>query len=183
MNNKKQQLLLFRLFCGIISYTLRGMVIMKIWKDKSDLVLDEYDENFYNVDSKDIDNTEKEYNDFLKANQSNDEYSYEDIYYEDESDYDNFTKVKTVDPKELKSDLDDDYEIEEEYKDNSSLMRFLAIFSVWFRRIGVVIAVILIAVFITRGEMKNLLLYILGLVASFIFGYGFMYILNIINEE
>ena len=155
---------------------------MKIWKDKSDLILDEYDENFYSVDSKDVDSTEKEYNDFLKANQNNDEYSYEDIYYEDEADYDNFTKVEAVDSKDLDDDSDED-EIEEEYKDNSSLMKYLEIFSVWFRRLGIVIAVILIAVFITRGEMKNLLLYFLGLVASFIFGYGFMYILNIINEK
>lgn len=145
-----------------------------LWNKNEDLILDEYDDTgddvFYNVDtgisSKINSIEEEEYENFFK----NDEY--EDSYEDDYTEYEN--------------DIDDDVEdskYETIEKDNSNIMKYLNIFSIWFRRIGIVIAVILIALFITQGKVKTLLLYILGLIVSFLFGYGFMYVLSIFNED
>ena len=64
------------------------------------------------------------------------------------------------------------------FTENEELMDFLAIFWIWFRRIGIIIAVILIAYFITKGLFKDLFMYILLLVGSFFFGFGFMAVLT-----
>ena len=132
-----------------------------------DYIDEDYDENFYSVNSKK-----------------------DDVYTEDEEEYNNFFKVD-----DDLSDTDDDYVedysndyVEDNYNsskkhEDNSLYKFLNIFLVVFKWLGIAIAVVLIAYFITQGKIKSLLLYILGLIISFFFGYFFMYILNKFSEE
>ena len=132
-----------------------------------DYIDEDYDENFYSVDKKN-----------------------NDVYTEDEEEYNNFFKVD-----DDLSDTDDDYVedysndyVEDNYNsskkhEDNSLYKFLNIFLVVFKWLGIAIAVVLIAYFITQGKIKSLLLYILGLIISFFFGYFFMYILNKFSEE
>ena len=153
-------------------YTLRGMVDMRKKKKDFDLELEEYidedyDENFYSVDKKN-----------------------NDVYTEDEEEYNNFFKVDddlSDTDEAYVEDYSNDY-VEESYNsskkhEDNSLYKFLNIFLVVFKWLGIAIAVVLIAYFITQGKIKSLLLYILGLIISFFFGYFFMYILNKFSEE
>lgn len=153
-------------------YTLRGMVDMRKKQKDFDLELEEYIDEDYNEN-------------FYSENKKND-----DLYTEDEEEYNNFFKVD--------DDLSDNDDVHvEDYSDNyveennnfnkkredNSLYKFLNIFLVVFKWLGIAIAVVLIAYFITQGKIKSLLLYILGLIISFFFGYFFMYILNKFSEE
>ena len=137
-------------------------------KKKSDFELEEYiDDDYYN-----------EQNFYSSSNRKIEKVSKE------EDDYNNFFKV---DKEEYDDDYDsyDDYgEVDEAYTYDSSsgLYKFLSIFLMVFKWIGIVIAVILIAYFITQGNIKSLFLYIIGLVIAFFFGYFFMYILNLFTE-
>ena len=90
------------------------------------------------------------------------------------------------------NDDDDDNDEDEDDEDGSSyytydsdngIYKFLSMFLVIFKWIGVAIAIILIAYFITQGNMKSLLMYIIGLVFAFFFGYFFMFILNKFTED
>lgn len=152
-------------------YTLRGMVDMRKKKKDFDLELEDYidedyDENFYSVDKKN-----------------------NDVHTEDEEEYNNFFKVDddfSDDSEIYDDDYTNDYEEDKDYnkkREDSPLYKFLNIFLVVFKWLGIAIAVVLIAYFITQGKIKSLLLYILGLIVSFFFGYFFMYILNRFNEE
>ena len=77
--------------------------------------------------------------------------------------------------KEL-DDVDDDYEA-------ARFNSILSLISKWFSILGVVIAIILIAYFIVMGQFQNLILYILGLIVSFFFGWFFMYFLVKFTEN
>lgn len=72
-------------------------------------------------------------------------------------------------------------EEEEEYQDG--WVDILSFFWTWFRRIGIVIAVILSAYYLTQGLLKDLFLYLLLLVLAFGFGYGFMAFINTIMGD
>lgn len=145
---------------------------MRKKKKDFDLELEEYidedyDENFYSVNSKK-----------------------DDVYTEDEEEYNNFFKVDDdlsdtdgAYVEDYSNDyVEDNYNSSKKHEDNS-LYKFLNIFLVVFKWLGIAIAVVLIAYFITQGKIKSLLLYILGLIISFFFGYFFMYILNKFSEE
>ena len=136
-----------------------------------------------------------------------DEFDTIDDYYEEEDDanffrssietdlsdvrYEDFNKVNEVE------DDDDEYEeiVVENKKtssskksstsimENDSFISILSVFWTWFRRIGIVIAVILIAYYITKGMFKDLFLYILMLVVAFFFGFGFMALINKVMEN
>lgn len=106
--------------------------------------------------------------------------------------YEDFNKVKKVE----EADDDDDEVVEVTAKkksssnsfeskiiENEGLIDILSFFWTWFRRLGIVIAVILIAYYITQGLMKDLILYLLLLVLAFFFGYGFMAIINKVMEN
>ncbi len=142
----------------------------------SDLVLDNYEEDFYNENVLD----ESDYKNF---NQIDDDYNISYVNnYSDENDYDNFSKVQDVDDN---SSNDNEISLDEEsskkyytYDNNVSLFKYLSIFSTVFKWLGIAIAVVLIAYFITQGNIKSLLLYILGLIISFFFGYFFMFLIN-----
>ncbi len=77
--------------------------------------------------------------------------------------------------KEL-DEVDDDYEA-------ARFNSILSLISKWFSILGVVIAIILIAYFIVMGQFQNLILYILGLIVSFFFGWFFMYFLVKFTEN
>ena len=133
-----------------------------IWLRKnknSDLELEEYVEDDYNYYDG-LDNTSYDYDadDYEKFNQIDNDYDATYDVEDDDSDNNN----------------NDSYN---NSHDNSNFISILSIFSTWFTRIGVVIAIILIAFFIVKGQFNNLLLYIIGLIASFFFGYFFMFIL------
>ena len=130
----------------------------------------------------------EEYEDYDYVYDNNDEYlaseTYDYDFDEVDSDYTKFNTVTDVDVseddnvEEYKKEEKETEENEKYDNDNGNgVMSFLSIFSTWFSRIGVAIAIILIAVFIVKGQFENLLLYIMGLIASFFFGYFFMYIL------
>lgn len=61
----------------------------------------------------------------------------------------------------------------------STLVNTLMSCSNLFGIIGMVIAVVLILVFIVTLQFKSLALYIITLIVSFFFGYGFMYLLDL----
>ena len=76
----------------------------------------------------------------------------------------------------------DDEFLEEEVDENESsdfnMISFLSVASIWFIRFGMVVAVILLVYFIVVGKIVTALLYILGLVVAYFFGYGFMFFLD-----
>ena len=49
--------------------------------------------------------------------------------------------------------------------------------------LGAIIAIILITYFIVTGQFQNLIIYILGLVVAFFFGWFFMYFLVMFTEN
>ncbi len=73
-----------------------------------------------------------------------------------------------------------DEEFEEYYDDenDSQFISVLAFISKWFIRIGLVIAVILFVYYIISGKATTGLLFLLGLVVAYFFGYGFMFLLD-----
>lgn len=71
----------------------------------------------------------------------------------------------------------DDYEDEYEEKD-SSLIPFLATIAKWFIRIGIVCAVIVGIYYLVKLQIVNLLLFIIGLLIAYFFGYFFMFCLD-----
>ena len=73
--------------------------------------------------------------------------------------------------------------VEAKLMENEGLMDFLTIFWIWFRRIGIAIMIILVAYYITKGLFTDLFRYILLLVVSFFFGFGFMALINKIMEN
>jgi len=145
------------------------MILMRR-KDNNEFEdLDDYyedDEVFYNQ-TIERDLSDVRYEDFNKA---------EEIIIEDEDDDDDDDAIKQTTTKKKTS-------VETRLIENEGLMEGLSIFWLWFRRIGIVIAVILVAYYITKGLFKDLLMYILLLVVSFFFGFGFMAILTRVMDN
>lgn len=71
----------------------------------------------------------------------------------------------------------DDYEEEQEEKE-FNIITILGFIATWFIRIGVVLGVILLLYFIFTGQVVNALLFILGLIIAYFFGYFFMFLLD-----
>ena len=157
--------------------------------DLEEYIDDDYDENFYNENNlKDLSIEEEEYNNFFKVDDDYDNVSYI-TNTDDEDNYADFIKVQKVETDDYNDSEDEDEEEDKDdtssyytYDDNS-IYKFLSIFIVVFKWIGVAIAIILISYFITQGNIKSLLMYILGLVIAFFFGYFFMFILNKFTED
>ncbi len=165
--NKKRPIGLFSLFFCIfvLQYlAINGDDYMR--KSKYDDLgkIDDYyeddgDARFYSVEN---DLSDVSYEDFNKPTK---------VVVEDDDDEEKVVVTKTVKKKKTSSAYS-------RITDNEELIDFLAIFWIWFRRIGIIIAVILIAYFITKGLFKDLFMYILLLVGSFFFGFGFMAVLT-----
>ncbi len=75
----------------------------------------------------------------------------------------------------------DDYEDEKEERE-FSIIDILAIISKWFIRIGMVFAVIVGIYYLVKLQIVNLLLFIIGLIVSYFFGYFFMFCLDKITS-
>lgn len=128
--------------------------------------LDEYDDDFDDVfnDSNDIDTADDNISEdveYSKFNQIMDE--------------DNNLDVEEV-------EYNDDETPKENiiYKSNDT--NILSNIYKWFSRIGVFIAVVLIALFITNGDISSLVKYILLLVFSFGLGYCAMFLYDKYKE-
>ena len=81
--------------------------------------------------------------------------------------------------KEVYKELD---EVEDDY----AVARFngiLSLISKGFSILGIIIAIVLITYFIVTGQFQNLILYILGLIVAFFFGWFFMYFLVMFTEN
>lgn len=76
---------------------------------------------------------------------------------------------------------DEDYE---EYEDNkSTTLSILGTIAKWFIRLGIVFAVIVGIYYLVKLQIVNLLLFIVGLIISYFFGYFFMFCLDKLNEN
>lgn len=71
----------------------------------------------------------------------------------------------------------DDYEDYEEEKD-SSIIPLLGTIVKWFIRIGIVCAVIVILYYLVKLQITNLLLFIVGLIIAYFFGYFVMFCID-----
>ena len=133
---------------------------------------DEEDSAFYSQVASDL--SDVSYEDFNKPGEIIDDDEYDD-------EYDDVPEAKVTSTK--KKTVQKTSAVEEKLMENEELMDFLMVFWMWFRRIGIIVAIILIAYFITKGMMKDLLLYLLLLVVAFGFGFGFMAIINKLMEN
>ena len=75
-------------------------------------------------------------------------------------------------------DLYDELEDIEDYEEQSPVISLLSIFSKWFIRVGMVVAIILFLYYLFTGKITSAFLFVLGLVAAFFFGYIFMFLLD-----
>ncbi len=77
-------------------------------------------------------------------------------------------------------DYEDDYvdEKEEAVVEDNTIIPLLDLISTWFIRIGIVIGIIVLLYYIVVGKIFSALLFILGLVVSYFFGYFFMFCLD-----
>jgi len=78
-------------------------------------------------------------------------------------------------------DQNEEYEnetVEEVEEDDSSLIPILSLISTWFIRIGIGIGIILLIYYIVVGKLFSAILFILGLVVAYFFGYFFMFCLD-----
>ncbi len=149
-------------------------------KNKNDFeIIDDYFEeegdSFLMNQSIESDLSDVSYEEFNKAN---------NVVVEDDDDDDDVEEVKTTKTVTKKTTTTTTKHKEEEsgILANEGLMDFLTFFWTWFRRIGIVIAVILMAYYLTEGLFKDLFLYILLLIAAFFFGYGFMAVINMVMD-
>ena len=67
------------------------------------------------------------------------------------------------------------YYVDEDENPTISILSFIA---TWFIRIGIVIGVIVLLYFLFKGQIGKALLFILGLLVSYGFGYFFMFCLD-----
>ncbi|MBR3145824.1 MAG: hypothetical protein IKF47_01030 [Bacilli bacterium] len=73
---------------------------------------------------------------------------------------------------------------DEDYEDNkSTTLSILGTIAKWFIRLGIVFAVIVGIYYLVKLQIVNLLLFIVGLIISYFFGYFFMFCLDKLNEN
>ena len=89
-------------------------------------------------------------------------------------------KVKDFDQLEEYKDLDSESENnKKEMRDfNVNYILVLKVLSMWFIRIGVMIAFCLLIMFFISGNIFNGFIFIFSLIIAFCFGYFFMYLLD-----
>lgn len=139
---------------------------------KKDLYLEDYideDESIFDLEKT---------NDFSH----NPNYEYEDTYEDSDDEDDNEYEVQYDDLNnslEVESDdnIDEEYEALDEDLGGDMISTFTLI-STWFGRVGIIIAAILILYFLFTAKFTTMILYIVGLVGAFFFGYLFMYLLE-----
>lgn len=129
----------------------------------------------------DLDDYEEEYDDFFEK--ENTEVDSGEIIEDNTVDYDNFNEVSEFSNYDYNDNTDDNTNDEISSLDKRNLNIDLSLIYKCFSSIGVIIAIILISVFITKGEFNNLFTYILLLVGSFMFGYFFMFLFDKYKEN
>ena len=72
----------------------------------------------------------------------------------------------------------DDYEEEYEEEKDSSIIPLLGTIAKWFIRIGVVCSIIVLIYYLITLQITNLLLFIVGLIISYFFGYFVMFCID-----
>ena len=82
--------------------------------------------------------------------------------YQDIDDYDEY------------NEYEDDYEEEK----SSTTLSILGTIAKWFIRIGILCAVIVGIYYLVKLQIVNLLLFIIGLIIAYFFGYFFMFCLD-----
>ena len=115
------------------------------------------------------------YDEFNKARNEYEDDDDDVVYVEEKPTYHHKTTIK----KKTKRSSS----LEDRMVGNETLMDVLNVFWVWFRRLGVVIAVILIAYYIVKGYFQELFSYLFALVVAFFFGFGFMALLTKAKEN
>ena len=73
--------------------------------------------------------------------------------------------------------------VEDQLIENQPLMGVLTIFWTWFRRLGIVIAIILVFYYLVHGMFEDLFAYIVALVVAFLFGFGFMAVFTKLKDH
>lgn len=135
-------------------------------KKKFSFDLDDYDDEFLNEDE-----------------ESSEELVGESIDFDSEENYNDFNNIIEVeDSNGMEVDEIEDDETRQ-YTDNSLDVFNLSIFYTWFTRIGIGIAVILMALFITKGDFLSLFKYVLLLIGSFFAGYFAMFLFDKLKEN
>ncbi len=75
--------------------------------------------------------------------------------------------------------MDEYYDENEELDDSAvTVISVLSLVSQWFIRFGIFVAIVLVVYFLLCGKFLTLLLYVLGLIAAYFFGYFFMFLLD-----
>ncbi len=137
---------------------------------KKDLILEDYiddDESIFDLEKT---------NDFSH----NPNYEYDDTYdISDDEDYEVEYDDAGNNSLEVESDdnVNEEYEALDEDLGGDMISTFTPI-STWFGRVGIIIAVVLILYFLFTAKFTTMILYVVGLVGAFFFGYLFMYLLE-----
>ncbi len=137
---------------------------------KKDLYLEDYiddDESIFDLEKT---------NDFSH----NPNYEYDDTYdISDDEDY----EVEYDDAGNNSLEVESDDNVNEEYEAldedlGGDMISTFTLISTWFGRVGIIIAVVLILYFLFTAKFTTMILYVVGLVGAFFFGYLFMYLLE-----
>lgn len=137
---------------------------------KKDLYLDDFnedDDSIFNLETN---------NDFSH----NPNYEYDDTYENlDDDDY----EVEFDDAGNNSLEVESDDNVSEEYEAlvedlGGDMISTFTLISTWFGRVGIIIAVVLILYFLFTAKFTTMILYVVGLVGAFFFGYLFMYLLE-----
>ena len=99
-----------------------------------------------------------------------------DIEEYEENDYKKFNEIEEMsEEEEIKENLKEEKKEEHFILNPKNLKKLFLLLEKWFERVGIMIAIILIAYFITQGRLIDLFLYIMLLVGSFFIGFLLMY--------
>ena len=72
----------------------------------------------------------------------------------------------------------DEIEESEKNKDYENIISILAFISTWFIRLGLALGAILLIYFIVMGKFLTAIVYIIGMLTAYFFGYFFMFCLD-----
>ena len=136
---------------------------------KTDLYLEDYiddDESIFDLEKK---------NDFSH----NPNYEYDDTYDVSDDDYEVGFDDENNNSLEVESDdyINEDAETLDEDLGGDMIFIF-SLISTWFGRVGIIIAILLILYFLFTAKFTTMILYVVGLIGAFFFGYLFMYLLE-----
>lgn len=104
---------------------------------------------------------------------------YEDYEFDyDDGDGDMFVDEGVDNTLEVVEPDGDEIYDEYEVKSKINLFPILSILSIWFMRVGVLLAIGLLIMFFVTGKIGSAFMFIIGLLVSFSVGYIFMFFLD-----